>query len=80
MKVKMSDKYQVVIPKSARKKMGIRRGNVYFFVKKITGNEITYSVLSENEDGIDAFAGILKSPDNPKPVENLRKMRASDWD
>ncbi len=77
MKVKMSDKYQVVIPREARKKMNIQRGDVYLFVKKVTGNEITYSVSPG--DDIDAFAGILKSQDNPKPVENLRKMRDKDW-
>lgn len=79
MKVKMSDKYQVVIPLEARKKMGLRRGNVYFFVKKISGNEITYRVSNRDSGGIEAYAGILQSKSNPKPVENLRKMRDTDW-
>lgn len=80
MKVKMSDKYQVVIPREARKKMGLHRGDVYFFVKKITGNEITYSISNRHRTGIGAYAGILQSKSNPKPVENLRKMRDSEWE
>lgn len=80
MKVKVSDKFQVVIPKEARKKMHLKRGTSYMMVKKVSPGEITYSLLPNSKDSIEKYAGALKNDWGKNPVEKLRKVRDTDWD
>lgn len=73
--VSLSSKYQVVIPKAARKKMGIDRAGK-LSVSKITDNEITFRKEPELED----FFGAFKDAFGPEPTKALRKMRDEDRD
>lgn len=79
MQLKLSNKYQVIIPKAARKKMHLERGTSYMTVKRVTDSEITFVKSPVAGSNIDRYAGILKAADNPNPVENLRRMRDKDW-
>ncbi len=79
MQLKLSNKYQVIIPKAARKKLNLKRGSSYMTVKNVTDNEITFVKSPSSSSDIEKYAGILKSTDNPNPVANLRKMRDEDW-
>jgi bifunctional DNA-binding transcriptional regulator/antitoxin component of YhaV-PrlF toxin-antitoxin module len=79
MQVKVSDKYQVVIPKAARRTMKLPKYGGYMTIKKVTPTEITYAVLPNQTDDIERFAGILKDEWGEKPSAKLRKMRDEEW-
>ncbi len=79
MQLKVSSKYQVIIPKAARQKMDLQRGSSYMTVKRVTDNEITFIKSPVANSDIEKYAGILKSAKNTHPVENLRRMRDKDW-
>lgn len=81
MKVKLSDKYQVVIPKEAREKMNLKRGGLnYMTVKRVTDSEITFVKSPRPGSGIEKYAGIAKGAWGEHPVAELRKQRDEEWD
>lgn len=79
MKVTISNKYQVVIPKVARKKLNLGRDVPYMVIKNVTNNEITFSMPSTVPSSIESFAGILANEWGKKPMEKLRKLRDEEW-
>lgn len=84
MKLKVSDRYQVVIPKKARETIRIDRHNSYMTVKKVTENEITYALVTDIEAHIEKYAGTLKNTAWQKSgmdaAKWIRKSRDQDWD
>ena len=73
--VQLSPKYQVVIPKSARKKMGIEQGGIPLRVKRVTKTEIVFEKTPQLEDFIGAFPGAW----GKDPAKMVRKMRDEEW-
>ncbi|HEY1835518.1 MAG TPA: hypothetical protein VGG13_01725 [Candidatus Saccharimonadales bacterium] len=80
MKVKVSDKHQVVIPKAARRTMKLPKRGGYMTVKRVTPTEITYAILPSPAENIERFAGILKHEWGEQPSVKLHKMRDKEWD
>jgi AbrB family looped-hinge helix DNA binding protein len=78
MKVKLSDKYQVVIPKGARKKLNLPKGDVYMVITKVTNREITFAKPAEAS--IMSYAGVAKDAWGPHPTAELRKQRDKEWE
>lgn len=79
MSITISSKYQLVIPKEARKKLRVRPGAL-MTVKKVTPTEITYTIAPGQTGSIEDYAGILKSAWGNRPVAKLRKIRDEQWD
>ena len=73
--VTISGKYQVVIPKAARKKMGLTDKGGFLVVKKVTENEITFAKPRKLED----YFGIMEGAWGPDPVATIRKQRDEEW-
>ncbi len=80
MKVTISSKYQVVIPKAARKKLNLGRDVSHMVVKKVTPTEITFAKVPTAKSDIMQYAGILKNVWGKNPVATLRKIRDEEWD
>lgn len=74
----LSSKYQVVIPKEARKKLGITRSTRGMYIKRVTKDEI---VLAKAPDLKQWMLELLNS--TPKThrdvVADIRKLR-DEWD
>lgn len=60
MEVTISDKYQVVIPKAARKKLGIKPGQK-IIIDKVSNNSITYRRQPTMEELLDRGRGTMKN-------------------
>lgn len=80
MQLKLSNKYQVIIPKAARKKMNLERGLSYMTVKHVTDNEITFMKSPVVSSDIEKYAGVLREEWGKNSVARLRKIRDEDWD
>lgn len=75
--VTMSGKYQVVIPKAARKKMGLEgQAGRQLDVVRVTKDEIVFRKREPIESYFGAFSGAW----GPNPTKRLRKMRDEEWD
>lgn len=72
--VKISNKFQLVIPASARKVMDLRE-NQKFIVKAVTNDEIVFRKLPKPEEFYGAFDDVF--PDNATAA--IRKMRDEEW-
>ena len=81
MEVTVSDKYQVVIPKEARKKLGIKPGQKVT-VHKVSHNSITFERAPSMDELLDQSRGILKNAPWDKegldPAVWLRRQRDAD--
>lgn len=60
MEVTVSDKYQVVIPKEARKKLGIKPGQK-IRIKSVGTNTITFERPLTADQYVQKYAGSLKN-------------------
>lgn len=75
--VTLSSKYQVVIPKMARQKMGLdKTKGQHLRVKSVTENEIVLRKEPSIDDYLGAFGDVF--PKNATAA--LRKMRDEEWD
>lgn len=75
--VTLSSKYQVVIPKAARKKLGLFKANGQrFTVERVSDNEI---VFRKNKT-LDDFLGQYGYAFGPNSIDKLREQRDKDWD
>ena len=73
--VTVSSKYQVVIPKKARQKMGLdKTKDRYLQVKSVTKNEIVF----RKEPSIDNYLGAFGDVFPANAAQELRKMRDED--
>lgn len=68
--VKVSDNYQVVIPKEARKKLGLKKGQ-YLYVKSVSKNTVELTT----EDPITRYYGALKGVWTKDAVAYQRRIR-----
>jgi bifunctional DNA-binding transcriptional regulator/antitoxin component of YhaV-PrlF toxin-antitoxin module len=75
--VTLSGKYQIVIPKLARQKMGLDKPTGQRFrVKKVTKNEIVFS----KDKTLDDFLGAYDQAFPKDAAAALRRMRDQEWD
>lgn len=75
-KLPLSSKFQVVIPKNARKIMGIDdkfKGG--FKVKSVTKNQITLEKIPDWRSYIGSMDGVFGN----NPTKTIREHRDSDW-
>ena len=74
--VTLSSKYQVVIPKTARKKLGISKpAGQRFRVERVSGDEIVFRKVKSLDDFLGQY-------DEAFPVNagaKLHKMRDQEW-
>jgi bifunctional DNA-binding transcriptional regulator/antitoxin component of YhaV-PrlF toxin-antitoxin module len=75
--LKLSNKFQLVIPASARKTLGLQTAkNQNFVVKSVNKNEITFKKEPTLDDFLGAYTGYF-----PKDATKaIRKMRDNDWE
>ena len=75
--VAFSSKYQVVIPKAARKKMEIgKESGQRLIVDNVTKDTITFRKEPSLEDFLGKFGGAF----GPNANARLRKMRDEEWE
>jgi AbrB family looped-hinge helix DNA binding protein len=75
--VTLSKKYQVVIPKSARKKLGLTNGEGQRFrVERVSKDEIVF----RKDKTLDSFLGQYGQAFPENATEELRKLRDRDWE
>lgn len=81
MEVTVSDKYQVVIPKEARKKLGIKPGQK-ISVEMVSKNTITFRREPTMDELLNTGRGTMKNTpwqkDNVDPSVWLRRQRDSE--
>lgn len=74
--VTLSGKYQVVIPKAARKKLGLFKSEGQRFkVERVSGNEIVF----RKDKSLDDFLGQYGDAFQADATTKLRKMRDQEW-
>ena len=74
--VTLSSKYQVVIPKTARKKLGLYKSTGQRFrVKRVSENEIVF----RKDKSLDDFLGQYGYAFPVNASAKLRKMRDQEW-
>ncbi len=75
--IPVSSKYQVVIPKSARKIMGITRSTQAVYIKRVTPDEIVLAMALNTED---LLISLLESTPKTKTnaVDRVNKLR-DEW-
>lgn len=74
--VKLSSKYQVVIPKTARNIMGLTKKSGYTLrVKKVTSTEITLEKVPDWRDYIGSYKNECVGP-----VNSVRQQRDTEWE
>lgn len=80
-KVALSPKYQVVIPKSARKTMGLSKTQKVMYVSEVRAGEIVFRTTDPNaqKTTLEQFAGSIKST-HDSPVRHLREVRDTEWE
>lgn len=72
----MSGKYQVVIPKAARKKLGLHKSvGQRFRVERVSSDEIVF----RKDKTLDDFLGRYGKAFHRDATNALRHMRDSDW-
>lgn len=59
METTVSTKYQIVIPKAARKKLGLKPGQ-RLHIQSVTDKQITFGVSLTAQEFLDKYAGTLK--------------------
>lgn len=69
--VKVSSNYQVVIPKEARKKLGLKKGQ-YLYVKSFDKDTVSLTTQSP----VDKYYGALKGIWTEDAVKYTRRIRA----
>jgi len=75
--VTLSGKYQVVIPKAARKKLGLTRAaGQRFVVAKVTDTEIVF----RKDKTLDDFLGAYSTAFPENSSKKLRQLREQEWD
>jgi bifunctional DNA-binding transcriptional regulator/antitoxin component of YhaV-PrlF toxin-antitoxin module len=74
--VKMSSKYQLVIPSSARKTLNLTNNGQQFSVKKVSKDEIIF----KKEEGLEEMLGAFDDLFPEDAVKGIRKIRDTDWD
>ncbi len=75
--VTLSSKYQVVIPKAARKKLGLNKPmGQRFKVESVTENEIVF----RKDKTLDDFLGAYGSAFPKNAAAELRRMRDEEWE
>lgn len=79
MKVTVSSKYQIVIPKAVRRELGIKAGQKLEVHSDAKGN-ISVTKAESVEDFINKYAGSLKGAWGADPAATLRRMRDEEWD
>ncbi len=82
MKVTVSDKYQVVIPQEARKKLGIKPGEK-ISIKSVSSTSITFEREPTMKELIEKSAGTMKNAPWHKEGTDaavwIRRERDQDW-
>jgi AbrB family looped-hinge helix DNA binding protein len=74
--VTLSSKYQVVIPKTARKKLGITSSTgQQFSVVSVTADEIVF----RKDKTLDDFLGAYGHAFPKNAVNELRRIRDNEW-
>lgn len=77
-KLSISSKYQVVIPKEARKIVGITKASKEIFVKSVKPGQITFSTSPPKEHSeLMEFSGSLATTKHA--TRRLRKLRDTEW-
>jgi len=75
--VTLSSKYQVVIPKSARKKLGIiQPEGQRFKVERVSENEVVF----RKDISLDHFLGKYGHAFPVGATDKLRKIRDTEWE
>lgn len=75
--VTLSSKYQVVIPKVARQKLGLNRPEGQRFkVERVTENEIVF----RKDKSLEEFLGKYGDSFPKDATTKLRRMRDSEWE
>lgn len=75
--VTLSSKYQVVIPKAARKKLGLTKSEGQRFkVERVSENEIVF----RKDTSLDSFLGKYGHAFPADATKALRKVRDKDWE
>lgn len=75
--VTLSGKYQVVIPKAARRKLGLdKAAGQRFRVERVTEHEIVY----RKDTTLDDFLGAYPHAFPKNATTELRHMRDNEWD
>ncbi len=83
METTVSSKYQIVIPKAARKQLGLKPGQK-LQINSVTDTEITLSMPLTAEQIYKKFAGSLKDSlwkqEGIDAAVWMRRQRDRDWD
>jgi bifunctional DNA-binding transcriptional regulator/antitoxin component of YhaV-PrlF toxin-antitoxin module len=75
--VTLSSKYQLVIPKSARQKLGLNKPEGQLFtVKSVTEDEVVF----RKDKSLDDYLGKYGKDFPVKAATKLRQMRDSEWE
>lgn len=81
MSVTLSSKYQVVIPKAVRKRLGIKPGQKFDVQPGKDGSVVLKKDPTPDFDSlIGQYAGAARGAWGPDPIATLRKMRHEEWD
>lgn len=83
MEVTVSGKYQLVVPSSVRKRMGLKPGQK-IIVKNVTKNTVTFERQPSMQELLDKAAGTMKNTPWQKEgidaAEWIRRERDTEWD
>lgn len=83
MEVTVSSKYQLVVPREVRKRMGLKPGQKVR-IKKVTQNAVTFEKQPSMQELLDKSAGTMKNaPWQKKGIdaaEWVRRQRDTEWD
>lgn len=75
--VTLSNKYQIVIPKDAREKMGLNKPDgQHFRVKSVSENEIVFVKNKSLEDFLGKYSDVF--PKNA--TSEIRRLRNNEWE
>jgi len=74
--IKLSPKYQLVIPVDARKVMGLNKAGQKFVVDKVSKNKITFV----KEPDLEEYFGAYDDAFPKNALQVLRKMRDTEWE